>query len=170
MKKLPQSSEHEIQSAFIEYVQMKYGNSGSNGFLAALSYAALNEIWVRGEDDKGKQALLNKYKEQGLSKGIPDYHYDQPRGGYTKLVIEFKTEKRRNTKNGGLSDEQIEYLAAIEPYACVNVCYTIDEAVVVFDDYMELDPTGCSAEDGMIKEDEKLKGILGNYEKPLDTD
>jgi len=135
-----QPSEHEIQASFIEYIQYAYGNSLKNGFLPALSYAALNEIWVRGENDNKKHALLKKYKDQGMKAGIPDYHYDQPRGGYTKLVIEFKREDRRNTKNGGLSDEQIEYLKAIHPYACINVCYTIEEAQAVFDKYMSLEP------------------------------
>jgi len=82
---------------------------------------------------------MNKYKAEGLNPGVPDIHYDQPRGGYNKLVIEFKREDRRNDVDGGLSSEQRRYIDGFEKYGKWRACYSTDEAMEVFDYYMSLE-------------------------------
>jgi len=99
---------------------------------------------------------MGKYFDEGLNVGVADLHYDQPRGQYTKLVIEFKREDRRKDKNGGLSDDQATYLTRIRPYAYTAVCYTTDEALTVFNWYMSLPGFGV-AESWTVEE--ILKGV-----------
>jgi len=135
MQKLPLLSEHDIQAGFVAEVGYKYRLRGD--FIPALFYAAVNGFWAAGEGRR-RDALMSKYFAEGFRKGIPDLHYDQPRGPWTKLVIEFKRADMRGKKDGGLSQDQKEYLQAIEPYACIAVCYTADEAMEVFNKYMDL--------------------------------
>lgn len=126
--------EHEIQSAFVQEVLYKYSNDPR--FVEPLFYAVASGFVGGG---KNKFALINKLKREGWKNGIADIHYDQPRGDYSKMVIEFKRENRRNAVNGGLSDEQKEYLDALGEYAFACVCYTVEEAISKFDYYMSFD-------------------------------
>lgn len=135
MQKLPLLSEHDIQAGFVSEVGYKYRLRGD--FIPALFYAAVNGFWAAGEGGR-RNALIQKYFAEGYRKGIPDIHYDQPRGCWTKLVIEFKREDMRGKKDGGLKKEQKEYIEAIEPYAMAAVCYTAEEAMAVFGRYMDL--------------------------------
>lgn len=140
--KLPELSEHQIQAGFFREASHKYRNDQT--FRPALFYAVLNGAWIGGSGSRAKSALIEKYKNEGWRSGIADMHYDQPRGPFSKLVIEFKRESKRNTGirsgniTGGLESEQIEYLQAIAPYAMIAVCYSEAEAMAVFDYYMLL--------------------------------
>jgi len=133
--KLPPPTEHAIQAAFVREVKYQYRNDDQ--FIPALFYAVVNGFWAAGSGRR-KGGLMGKYFDEGLNTGVADLHYDQPRGQFAKLVIEFKRETRRNTKNGGLTDEQAEFVTKIRPYAYSAVCYTTDEALAVFAWYMAL--------------------------------
>jgi len=72
---------------------------------------------------------------EGVRSGISDIYLPYPKFDndiecwYHGLYIEMKTEKRRNQKNGGLSDDQIEFIDYAERvgYKC-EVCYSWEEA------------------------------------------
>jgi hypothetical protein len=64
-------------------------------------------------------------------------------GGYTQfypgLIIEMKTPKRRKEKNGGLQENQIEWLALLKQMGYkVEVCYGFEEAKGVVREYLSL--------------------------------
>lgn len=131
--RLPPLTEHQIQAGFFREALYKYRLDET--FVPVLFYAVLNGAWIAGSGTR-KAHLIQKYKDEGWRSGIADFHYDQPRGPFTKLVIEFKRTDKKTKKNGGLETEQIEYLQAISPYAMTRVCYTEEEAMKVFDYYM----------------------------------
>lgn len=128
-------TEHQIQAIFVQ--EIKYEYRLRVDFIPALFYAVVNGFWAAGKGN-AKFALMQKYKSEGMNPGVADLHYDQPRGQFTKLVIEFKHGDKRNEENGGVSSEQIEYLTKIRPYAFTAVCYSPEEAKKVFDWYMSL--------------------------------
>lgn len=137
---LPALTEHQIQAGFFREASYKYRNDPT--FKPILFYAVLNGAWIAGSGTR-KGNLIEKYKDEGWKSGIADFHYDQPRGIFSKMVIEFKRTAKRNSKKagvltGGLEPEQIEYLQAIAPYALIRVCYTEEEAMSAFDYYMSL--------------------------------
>ncbi len=133
-------SEHDIQAVFVLEAEYEFRNDPT--WKSELFYAVLNGAWIAGDENKRrKSALLTKYKAEGWKPGVPDVHYDQPRGTYNKLIIEFKRADRRRDKNGGLSDEQLQYTNAAAPYAMVRVCYSTDEALKVLRGYMALPQT-----------------------------
>ena len=84
-------------------------------------------------------------KAEGLKDGVPDIclpvatvNERIPSDGYFGLYIELKIEKRRNQKNGGCSEEQLEWLAYLNGagYKAV-VCYSWIEAVEVIKEYLK---------------------------------
>lgn len=78
---------------------------------------------------------------EGVRAGVSDICLPYPRlthaGFYSGLYIELKTEKRRNQKNGGCSDDQIAFTeyANSAGYKAV-VCYGWQEAVKVIEEYL----------------------------------
>ncbi len=73
-----------------------------------------------------------KFKAIGVKPGFPDYFLAYPRYGEFKccgLYIEMKIEKYRNAKNGGCSDDQLEWLDYLNNagYKAI-VCYGWIEA------------------------------------------
>lgn len=163
--KLPELNEHQIQAGFISEATYEFRNDPS--FIPELFYAVLHGAWIAGEGRR-KSALIEKYKAEGWKSGIADVHYDQPRGPFSKMVIEFKKESKRNagirsgTITGGLDPDQIVYLRAISPYALVRVCYSEEEAIKAFRYYMSL---GHSLLPGMPAREEgepiSVQAILG---------
>lgn len=136
---LPELTEHEIQALFFQQVELEFRLDDS--FVPELLYAVLNGAWI-ASDGKGKAGLIEKYKAEGWKPGVPDVHYDQPRGDYNKMIFEFKRESRRNKKDGGLSDDQIVFITAATEYAFVRVVYSIDEAMAAFRNYMAMPAKG----------------------------
>lgn len=128
-------SEHQEQAAFFDYVLFQYQHDPT--FIRPLFFAVPNGSWLGGKTPGARAALMQKMKGEGLTPGVSDLLYLQPRGVYSYLAIEMKTEKRRNEKDGGLSLEQVEFLhAAREAGALAVVCYGADEAIRAFDEYM----------------------------------
>lgn len=163
MNGLPARSEHSTQAGFFQEASYEFRNDET--FKPALFYAVLNGAWIAGGDGseenkiqnrKRKGGLIAKYKREGWKKGVADLHYDQPRGPFTKLVIEFKkegkrTEKARGVFTGGLSPEQVDYLQAIRPYARIVIAYTVEQALEAFREYMSLEEANLGNTDDYIK-------------------
>jgi hypothetical protein len=143
-------SENDIQATFVQQVLLEHRLDPT--FKPILFYAVLNGPWLALEDKKRKDGLIEKYMSEGWKAGIPDIHYDQPRGMFNKLVFEFKKGKRRNEKLGGLSDEQAEYLGTIAPHAFARVIYTVDEGIAAFNEYMSLPVWGPSPIEPLINQ------------------
>ena len=86
-----------------------------------------------------------KMKAEGLRDGVPDICLPVPyepfdiqlENRYHGLYIELKIEKLRNQKNGGCSDEQLEWLAYLHHagYKAV-VCYGWIEAREAIKEYL----------------------------------
>jgi hypothetical protein len=124
-------SEHDEQAAFVNHVLWAYAIRAD--FARPLFFSVPNGAWLGGK----QYAMINKLKAEGLTPGIADILYLQPRGEYAYLAIEMKSKDRRNEKNGGLSNEQSAFLqAAIKAGALAEVCYGADEAIAAFDFYM----------------------------------
>lgn len=89
-------------------------------------------------------AEATKMVATGLRKGVPDIFL--PSEGFTLTqnnryfgcFIEMKTEKRRKHKNGGLEDDQIEWIEALQKAGyCCKVCYNWIEARDTLIAYLE---------------------------------
>ena len=87
-------------------------------------------------------AEATKMVATGLRKGVPDIFLPWSRAirNYELhgCFIEMKTEKRRKQKNGGLEDDQIEWIEYLEQagYYC-KVCYSWIEAKDALIAYLE---------------------------------
>lgn len=80
-----------------------------------------------------------RMKATGTKPGFPDVGLPVARGGCSALFIEMKIEKYRNDKNGGCSDLQLEWHAALEAERnYVVICYSWQEAVKMIDWYLQL--------------------------------
>lgn len=101
--------------------------------------------WLHAIPNGGSRhvAEATKMVAAGLRKGVLDIFlpYVAPWNGksiYHGLYIEMKIEKRRNEKNGGLTDEQMEFITYAESagYYC-KVCYNWQEARDTILNYLE---------------------------------
>lgn len=126
--------------------------SGSeDGHQAALfCWAAVNTTqypqlkWLFAIPNGGSRhiAEATKMVATGLRSGVPDimlpYVSTTSDSVYHGCFIEMKTEKRRKQKNGGLEDEQDEWIAALRKagYYC-KVCYSWIEARDTLIAYLE---------------------------------
>lgn len=124
-------SEDGLQSAVFAWSASMYGQ-----------YPQLK--WMHAIPNGGSRhvAEATKMVAGGLRKGVLDIFLPSSGGGkdawLSGLYIEMKIEKRRNEKNGGLTDEQIEFIkyATGAGYACY-VCYSWIEAKDVILKYLE---------------------------------
>lgn len=102
--------------------------------------------WLHSIPNSGERfvAVASKMIATGLRKGVPDICL--PFSKYKILddeyyhgcYIELKIEKRRKEKNGGCSEEQIEWIDYLSQGGyCVRVCYGWIEARDVLIAYME---------------------------------
>jgi len=135
MAKKQQPSEHNEQAAFVDYVIWTYRNRAD--FIRPLFFAVPNGAYMGPRGG----FVMNKMKGEGLNPGVSDILYLQARGDqYTFLAIELKTPARRNEKYGGLSQEQLEFIdAANRGGGSAHVCFGADEAINIFDSYMQLE-------------------------------
>lgn len=132
---LPIPTEHQEQAAFFTTILYRYQHDPR--FARPLFFAVPNGAWLGG---RRPQNVMEKMKAEGLTPGVSDILYLQPRGKYCYLAIEMKRADKRNRKQGGLRDDQVAFLnAASLAGAFFAVCYSADEAERVFDAYMELD-------------------------------
>jgi hypothetical protein len=81
-------------------------------------------------------------KAEGVRKGVPDYLFPIPRGGYTGLAIELK-----RVKEGRTSPEQREWLDALSAAGWhTAVARGWEQAFAVLKDYLAAD--GAAANEG----------------------
>lgn len=101
--------------------------------------------WLHAIPNGGSRniAEATKMVAAGLRKGVPDIFLPDPYGlvglpSYHGLYIELKIEKRRKEKNGGCSQEQLDYLDYLTSAGyCCKVCYGWIEARDVLINYLE---------------------------------
>lgn len=119
--------------------------------IRVFAWAAINQIrypqlrWLHAIPNANSQRQV----AEGVRAGVSDINLPWPRlkpfhvkyDGFKMwwhgLYIEMKLESRRNQKNGGCSDSQIEFIdyANSVDYKAV-VCYGWREAVKVIEDYL----------------------------------
>ena len=126
-------SEHAHQSALFCWAAMNVGNYPPLKWLHAIPNGYFST--------SGQKA---KSKAEGLRNGVFDIFLPVPiqtqwAKQYAGLYIEMKIEKHRNQKNGGCSDEQLEFMEFAERmgYYC-KVCYNWIEARDILRQYLEL--------------------------------
>ena len=131
-------SEHNEQALFFEWLSLKLLDYPE---IHPLFHAVPNGAHLAG-GERQRAMQVNKLKREGLVPGVADTEFLSGRGGYFGLALEFKTESRRNTKDGGLSDAQMEFLRAakMEGYLAV-VAYGFDDAVEIVSKYLAMPKT-----------------------------
>lgn len=133
MVKINDDSEHNIQSAFVDWVLWQYRNDPT--FFRPLFFAVPNGAFLGGRSP----VTFQKLKREGFQQGVADLLYLQPRGEWSYLALELKTPKRKREKGRGLSDEQEEFLNAVGLAGGLpSVCYGLEEAIETFSLYMGL--------------------------------
>lgn len=125
-EQLAGDSEHSQQVALFAWAADNVGK-----------YPALKYMFAIPNGFYGSAEQKGKMKAEGLRIGVPDVFLPvaMHSGGplnfkqYHGLFIEMKVEKYRNHKDGGCSDEQIEFInyATNVGYYC-KVCYSWEEA------------------------------------------
>ena len=132
--------------------QIAKPNSEAAHQMAVFAWAALNaerypELkWLhhipnggsRGDTEKSRKIEGGKMKAQGVKKGVLDLMLPVQRGGYCGLYIEMKKPDQRTAKNGGASNEQIEFANFVinQGYKAL-LCYTWQEAVKELEIYLK---------------------------------
>jgi hypothetical protein len=128
------TSEHNEQSTFIDEVLYQYRNDPT--FSRPLFFSVPNGAYLGGKSP----ATFARLKKEGFRNGVSDILYLQPRGAYAYLALELKTIERRGQKNGGLSDDQREFIETARSVgALAVVCYGSTEAFEAFNQYMQLE-------------------------------
>lgn len=132
-------SEHNEQATFFDYVMNAYLRVHPE--LHPLCFSVPNGSVLAG--DRQRRAMqMNKLKGEGFTPGVADVLFLSGRGGYLGLALEFKTVDRANTKNGGLSEAQSEFLEAarMEGFAAEAV-YGGDDGIRAMEAYLSLPKT-----------------------------
>ncbi len=128
-------SESSQQKALFAWAALSVGTYPQLAFMFAVPNGFFATIAQKG-----------KMKAEGLRSGVPDVFLPYPvkrsnfdiQTAYHGLFIEMKIEKYRNRKNGGCSEEQIEFINyAINAGYCCRVCYNWEEARDVIIKYLE---------------------------------
>ena len=135
---LPKVSEHSEQSAFFDWLSTKQRD-----------YPEINPLWFSvpngahlAGDKNQRGRAMNILKAEGFTPGVADTLFLSGRGGYLGLALEFKTQDKKNTKDGGLSDSQREFLRAAKMEGLqAAVAYGADEAVQIAQGYLSQEKT-----------------------------
>lgn len=128
-------SEHDEQAGFFQLVESLFASRAD--FIQRLLFSVPNGMWIGGSNP---YALMNKLKAEGLQPGVSDILYLQARGEYNCLAIEMKAQDKRNSKDA-VTPEQIEFLEAVNANGGLGeVCYGCDEALAIFETYMQMEP------------------------------
>lgn len=132
MKKLILTESQE-QANFVSEVRYQYRNDPT--FIPPLFFSTLNGAWLGGKSF----AIWQKHQKEGAVQGVSDILYLQSRGNYSFFAAEMKRSDRRNQKDGGLTESELNWIeAARRSNGFVSVCYTAEEAFREFSIYMNL--------------------------------
>ena len=127
------TSEHVEQATFIDTVLWQYRSR--EDFIRPLLFAVPNGAYLGGN----RPAVMNKLKKEGFRNGVSDVIYAQARGEYGYLALELKTIERKRSRDGGLSEDQAEFLRSVSlGGGLAAVCYGAEEAIEAFSRYMAL--------------------------------
>lgn len=137
--RLVKPSEHNEQAAFMNWLLTFKLNQYPE--IHPLWFSVPNGAHLAG-GQKQRAMQMNTLKREGFTPGVADTLFLAGRGGYFGLAMEFKTEERRIEKNGGLSENQLEFLRSLrqQGYQAV-VAYGADEAQVMAENYLAMPPT-----------------------------
>lgn len=131
-EQLAGDSESSHQKALFAWAALNCGQYPALAYMFAIPNGGLRDI-----------RTATTLKAEGVKSGVPDIFLPCPiqtewAKQYAGLFIEMKLEKYRNRKNGGCSEEQIEFIewATSMGYYC-KVCYTWEEARDVIVKYLE---------------------------------
>jgi hypothetical protein len=128
--------EHGEQAAFFETLHADYLRDYPE--IHPLFFAVPNGIPLPGKRNNWQRfAIINKMKREGMTPGVADTLFLSGRGGAFGLAMEFKRPFRRNEKNGGLEESQLEFLRSVrmEGYRA-EVAYGADHAEQIVRDYL----------------------------------
>jgi len=129
-------TEHQEQVKLVRHVHEHYADDMS--FVDEVFFAIPNGMLAGGHN---KFALMKKFQTEGLKNGVSDILYLQARGIYGGLAIEMKRSDLRTRKDGGMRVAQTAFQeAARKIHWAAVTCYTGEEAITVFDNYMSLTP------------------------------
>ena len=131
-------SEHTEQAAFFDWLALKLNEFPE---IHPLFFAVPNGANLAG-GQKQKAIQMNKLKHEGFVPGVSDTIFLSGRGGYLGMVLEFKRADRHNEKDGGLSDNQMEFLRAarMEGFLAV-VGYGVEDAIEAVSPYLSMPKT-----------------------------
>ena len=124
-------SESSHQKALFAWAALSVGKYPALAFMFAIPNGGLRDI-----------RTASTLKAEGVRSGVPDIFLPANGGGKdgwrNGCFIEMKLEKYRNRKNGGCSEEQIEFIewAVTAGYYC-KVCYSWLEARDTLINYLE---------------------------------
>jgi len=114
-------TEHQIQSAFIEWV--RYAEKQDDRL--SLIFAVPNG----GKRSPITGAIM---KREGVKAGVPDIIFPLKTDAFNGLAIEFKTPKKGRT-----SDAQVDYMALLVKYGWrVVKCTDAEAAINIVKDYL----------------------------------
>jgi len=123
------NTEHGHQAALICFVNMPP---------VRMAYPGINKLFAipnGGARDAGTGAMM---KAEGVKPGVPDLFLPQPSRTFAGLFIEMKKPGEQTTKNGGLSERQVEVCNMLHDSGYrVEVCYSWREAAVVLVHYLK---------------------------------
>jgi len=94
----------------------------------------LHAIHNQGHGDKIRGA---RAKAEGVRAGVPDTFLPCPRNGFCGLYIELKQVKLKTTKDGGLSEKQVDWINYLRGAGFrVEIAYGWREAANFIRDYL----------------------------------
>jgi hypothetical protein len=134
VRRLMTPSEHNHQASFFSWLDLfvlpRYPE------VHPLFFAVANGVNLAGSQ-KQKAMQMNKLKAEGFTPGVADTLFLSGRGGYLGLALEFKTPEKQAAKDGGLSENQQEFLqsAHMEGYRA-EVAYGADHAEQIVNEYL----------------------------------
>lgn len=126
--------------------QLAASGSEDGEQMALFAWAALNVgkypwlKWLYAIPNGGFRHIAEaaKFVATGTRAGVPDICLPKPNFRYAGLYIELKIEKRRNQKNGGCTQEQLDYLKYLNEIGYIaKICYGWIEARNTLIAYLE---------------------------------
>lgn len=118
---MKEPTEHQIQTAFIEWCRLKAIKDNRFQNIIAIPNAGLRS-WRSGK----------KLKDEGMAAGFPDVFVFVPSRGYSGLGIEFKTKKGKVREN---QSEWINRLNQAGYFA--TIVRSVDEAILAVEMYLK---------------------------------
>lgn len=105
---------------------------------ASTGWVELRWLFAIPNGGERNQIVAGKMKAEGVKKGVFDICLPFPSGRFAGLFIEMKKRGREREKNGGLSDEQLEFekdIASYRAYATARA-YSWEQAASIIQGYL----------------------------------